>query len=259
MSTTSTESAELIQWPRAKYWDKAWNPIVGCHRTASPACDNCYARAWALRFGQSFTPHLSTHCRVPKTGVVFCGNMTDLFGPWLTTMASWNYIYACRLTDVNRKATYLWLTKRPSRMGEACRTYVETSRHWFGFTGENQEFFNSRLDGMCRHMPLGMNLWASVEPLLGFVDLMACDPVQLGRLGWIVVGCESGPKRRPCPLEWVERLVAQCRDLRIPVFVKQLDIDGKCVVDIEKFPEHLRIRQVPWAKEDTEEAEEEQT
>ena len=28
----------LIQWPRAQYWDKPWNPIVGC-RPCSPACE----------------------------------------------------------------------------------------------------------------------------------------------------------------------------------------------------------------------------
>lgn len=34
----------LIQWPRAQYWDKAWNPIIGC-KPCSPACENCYAAA----------------------------------------------------------------------------------------------------------------------------------------------------------------------------------------------------------------------
>ena len=40
----------LIQWPRAKYWDKALNPIVGCE-PCSPACENCYAAAQMRRFG----------------------------------------------------------------------------------------------------------------------------------------------------------------------------------------------------------------
>lgn len=26
-------------------------------------------------------------------------------------------------------------------------------------------------------------------------------------------------------------------------------LECKCITDINKFPEHLRIRQVPWAKE----------
>jgi hypothetical protein len=44
----------------------------------------------------------------------------------------------------------------------------------------------------------------------------------------------------------VESVVDQCRSAGVPVFVKQLDLDGKCVTDIGQFPEHLRIRQVPW-------------
>lgn len=39
----------LIQWPAAKYWDKAWNPMVGC-RPCSPACEHCYANAISNRF-----------------------------------------------------------------------------------------------------------------------------------------------------------------------------------------------------------------
>ena len=68
------------------------------------------------------------------------------------------------------------------------------------------------------------------------------------RCRWLVVGCESGPKRRPCKIEWVESIVEQCRAANIPVFVKQLDIGDNCVTDINKFPAHLRIRQVPWAE-----------
>ena len=39
------------------------------------------------------------------------------------------------------------------------------------------------------------------------------------------------------------------RKQRGDVFVKQLDLGGKCETDINRFPAHLRIRQVPWAVE----------
>ena len=67
----------------------------------------------------------------------------------------------------------------------------------------------------------------------------------LGEKTWVVIGCESGPKRRPCPIEWVESVVEQCKEARVPVWVKQLDIGGKCVTDVGKFPEHLRVRELP--------------
>ena len=77
----------MIQWPRARYWDKAWNPVVGC-RPCSPACEHCWAREWMGRFYLDedgfpiFRPMWTTKKRPPRSGVVFCGNMTDLFGAW---------------------------------------------------------------------------------------------------------------------------------------------------------------------------------
>ena len=95
---------------------------------------------------------------------------------------------------------------------------------------------------------VGVNGWLSAEPLLGPIDL------HLGYIApedlpfkWVATGCESGPNRRPCKIEWIESIVDQCRARDIPVFVKQLDLNGKCERDITKFPKHLQIRQVPWA------------
>jgi protein gp37 len=67
------------------------------------------------------------------------------------------------------------------------------------------------------------------------------------RIGWVIVGAESrgGGIGRECKIEWVRAIVAQCKEASVPVFVKQLHIDGKLVKDIEKFPEDLRLRQVP--------------
>lgn len=38
------QNDKLIQWPMAKWWQKTFNPWIGCKKV-SPACDNCYARA----------------------------------------------------------------------------------------------------------------------------------------------------------------------------------------------------------------------
>lgn len=259
----------LIQWPRAKYWDKAWNPVVGC-KPCSPACENCYAAAWAKRFGKSFEPHQSSQTRPPNKGIVFCGNMTDLFGEWEYRCDIANRIGQC----VNRGATaYLWLTKRVNvmcdvlnrekvllffgrdednaewfRMGDP---ECNLSNHYFGFTAENQEWLDKRVIRMSK-WPSWAKWWLSCEPLLGpmdFIDVLDNSNASDPKLSWVVVGCESGPNRRPCRIEWVESIVEQCRTANVQVFVKQLDIGGKCVTDINKFPEHLRIRQVPWAKE----------
>ena len=99
------------------------------------------------------------------------------------------------------------------------------------------------------------NIWLSAEPLLGPIDLKDCYAYDGGDykrdvipFKWLVVGCESGPNRRPCKMEWVESIVEQCLAANVPVFVKQICLlNGKFTNKIEEFPEHLRIRQVPWA------------
>jgi len=254
-----------IQWSRAKYWDKTWNPVIGCN-PCSPACENCYAAAWAKRFGQNFKPH-DTKQKPPRSGIVFCGNMTDLFGEWMYTEDMADNIGRC----VNRGGdAYLWLTKRPARMCGVLRNgkvllipegydedsgeyfgfddeECDISNHYFGFTAENQEFYNDRRATTFIGFPEWANLWLSAESLLGAIDLKQLYPTKPLPFKWVVVGCESGPKRRPCKIEWIESIVDQCLAAKVPVFVKQLDLNGKCERNITKFPKHLQIRQVPWA------------
>lgn len=236
----------LIQWPRAKYWTTQWNPVIGC-KPCSPACENCYAAAWAKRFGQSFGPHMTKQKPPSKKygTIAFCGNMTDLFGEWVSSPAS--IIKQC--IDWRSDAIYLWLTKRIGNMCDALKEVenLTTFQHYFGFTAENQKWYDIRATQAAQGFPAWANLWLSCEPLLGEIDLDFPMMPQLPK--WLVVGCESGPNRRPCKIEWVESIVEQCLAANVPVFVKQLDIGGKCVTDISKFPEHLRIRQVPWARE----------
>lgn len=238
-------TSELIQWPRAKYWDRCWNPVIGC-RPCSPACENCYAKAWAARFGRPFAPHLSKDAHPPRSGVVFCGNMTDLFGEWVEDSA----VYVDRAScDARHCASvHLWLTKRVARMQESLLKFQNTMRfpnHYFGFTAEDGVRMDERSRTAFDGFPKWANLWVSAEPLLA--PFAIPDRLLGGRLKWLVVGCESGPNRRPCKIEWVESIVEQCRTAGVPVFVKQLDLGGKCETDISKFPAHLQVRQVPWA------------
>ena len=247
--------SELIQWPRAKYWDKAWNPIIGC-KPCSPACKNCYAAAWAKRFGKSFEPHFTAQKnKPPHSGVVFCGNMTDLFGEWVLHPEDAIDLTIQEFPKCLAKDTiYLWLSKRTAAM---YRTQIRIAgrysfgameQHLFGMTAENQRYYDRRIkDFRASYFQRG---WLSCEPLLGPIELgLRTIAPEDQPFQWVVVGCESGPKRRPCKIEWVENIVAQCLGANVPVFVKQLDFGGKCVTDINKFPKHLQIRQVPWANE----------
>ena len=289
-----------IQWPKAVYWTKQWNPWIGC-QPVSPACEHCYAAAIARRFKLSFTPH-RTKQKMPKTGVVFCGNMTDCFGGWAghDDVVNWfgQMHHANPEYDIQRNpyvpqklpnedAVYLWLTKRVGNLMNALvYAIAEHPQAYYGFTAENQHWYDVRARELFRRqgrkiIPIYDEIkrrdrmykayryeftyqhWVSCEPLLGKINLhldemvnsfdaFDCGGQLVPLIRWVVVGCESGPQRRPCKLEWVENIVRQCQEHHTPVFVKQLDMNGKCVTDINQFPAHLRIRQVPWSnKENT--------
>lgn len=41
-------------------------------------------------------------------------------------------------------------------------------------------------------------------------------------IDWVICGGESGPKARPCHIDWIRSIVRQCREAGVPCFVKQL-------------------------------------
>jgi protein gp37 len=81
----------------------------------------------------------------------------------------------------------------------------------------------------------------SIEPLIERIVL----PPGVRNIDVVIVGCESGPNRRPCKLEWIRSIVEQCKDAGVCCFVKQVNIDGKVVTDPALFPEDVRLRQYP--------------
>lgn len=273
---------ELIQWPKSTYWDKCFNPVIGCEEI-SEGCQNCYAAEMVKRFGMNagcFAPEFMPKAKPAKSGVVFVGNMTDIFGHWVPSSQLIEWIFSL---PHNKDVVNLILTKRSARMKEIILDCCHES-HWFGVTCENQARANERIPDL-----LSINVphrWLSLEPLLGEIEMQryiaidnyypvkcnncgwigssgfcpgndeyyTCpecftgEPIELDKqpINWVVVGAESGPNRRECKIKWIEHIVEQCQVAGVPVFVKQIHIDGKLVDDINKFPEHLRIRQIPW-------------
>ncbi len=148
---------------------------------------------------------------------------------------------------------------------------------WLGVSCENQEWADKRIPELLK-IPAAVR-WLSLEPLLGPIDfwnekyiecpqckktaLAGLDPRRplgmgptacfhcgsprniKGQIDWVVVGCESGPGRRPCKLEWVRSIVDQCTAARVPVFVKQIEINGEVEHDVNKFPTWAQRRETP--------------
>jgi protein gp37 len=74
-----------------------------------------------------------------------------------------------------------------------------------------------------------------------------------GAISWAIIGEETGPGRRPCKLEWIADIVAQCHAAEVPVFVKAIYIGSRKVNDAERMGEALglppeSIRQWPTGR-----------
>jgi len=148
---------------------------------------------------------------------------------------------------------WLLLTKRPENLN---RMLPWTSEHagqhrdrcwenvWLGTTVENQEQADKRI-------PVLLNIPAkvrflSMEPMHGPIDLSpylqdwhrsrcpwksncmwsgsSCPQCghPSGKVDWVIVGGESGPKARPFNLDWARSIRDQCKAAGVSCFVKQM-------------------------------------
>ena len=258
-----------IEWA-----DKVWNPVVGCTK-CSPGCLNCYAERMAKRLywmGMAEPSKLPEYMkfkdgwkkghieccehrlnqpldwRKPKR--IFVCSMSDLFHPKVP------FEFICKVMDFTQKCpqhTFLILTKRPesaklfyggtSGMGLSAPPLHNVH---LGVSISNQTEADEKIPILLQ-IPAAVR-WLSIEPMLGPVDLkfhlgLAKNHEDLrGLIGWVVVGCESGPGRRPCNTEWVRSIVAQCKAASVPVFVKQVNVQGKVIKMPQAWPQKLPER-----------------
>lgn len=208
-----------------------FNPWVGCQKV-SPACDNCYAETWAKRSGhpelwqgerrrtKTWGNPIKWDREAKANGIrpkVFCASLADVFDVKIDPLWREDLF---NLIDLTPNLDWLLLTKRPKVAAEYFNGDIAPPNVWVGATVENEAMVKARL----RHL---MKIRArvrflSMEPLL--------EPVILP-LGlfpeWIIVGAESGSKRRPFSEDWVRGLRDQCVNADTPFFYKQNIVNGK--------------------------------
>ena len=90
-----------------------------------------------------------------------------------------------------------------------------------------------------RRLPAAIR-FVSVEPMLERMTL----GVYLGRggrrlgLDWVICGGETGPRARPMNALWARFLLSECRENRIPFFMKKM-------AGGDDPPAHLMVREWP--------------
>ncbi len=242
-----------IEWcdHTANFW---W----GCFKV-SPGCKNCYAETLANRYGKNIWGPVETTDREQKTGIwtelpkwnkqaeregkrrrVFVQSMSDFFEDHLQVIEP--RIRAMRLIEDLTSLDFLILTKRPENVGYMAGAWMETGwpvNVWLGTSVENQEMADMRIPKLLR-IPAKVR-FLSMEPLLERVEihryalggLITTDP-----LSWVIVGGESGNKRRPFDVAWARAIRDQCQAAGVPFFMKQID-------KVQPIPADLMIREFP--------------
>jgi protein gp37 len=245
---------------RIAWADATWNPVVGCSPVGA-GCVNCYARSMAQRLA-----------RIPATSALYRGVVIK--NRWNGTVAIANEatwakplrwkkprrIFVCSMGDLFHDAvprgwiksvsgiavdcpqhTFLWLTKRGARMAEYTRDDPPPPNVWCGISASTQ----SEWDDACyqlAHVKAAVK-WISLEPMIERVTPGAS--MTAAGVNWVVVGCESGPHRRPCDIEDIRHAVSRCQQERVPVYVKQIQVAGKVSDCMTCFPDGLRVREWP--------------
>lgn len=219
MSDSST-----IEWT-----DATWNPVRGCTKI-SPGCKHCYAKTFAERwrgvsghayehgFDFQLAPHkLNDPLKWTRARRIFVNSMSDLYQDEVPD----NYIETVfRVMLAADWHTYQVLTKRAERMktfGEAYEQQLRISHKphiWLGVSVEDRKYGVPRIN-LLRNTPAAVR-FLSIEPLLE--DLGKID---LTGIGWVIVGGESGPGARKMEKSWVNSILRQCREQKVPFFFKQ--------------------------------------
>ena len=204
--------------------------------------------------------------KAEKLGIrykVFCGSMCDVFEDREDLIEPRTRLF--NLINHTRNLDWLLLTKRP----EYIREFIERDaigsfgkNIWLGTSVENQEQADIRIPELLK-IPAKVR-FLSCEPLLEEIDLLR-HWYQWGHDGqhhgigspecprelhhhhddrcqkpfdWVIVGGESGPKRRPFNPDWARSIRDQCKEAGVPFFMKQID-------KVKPIPDDLMIREFP--------------
>lgn len=104
----------------------------------------------------------------------------------------------------------------------------------FLFSAETQQRFDERVEDALA-VPAAVH-GVSIEPMLGPIDLTGTltggtfdGGIGVEPLSWIVLGCESGPHRRPIMIGWEKQIRDQCVAAGVPFYLKQGQFNGRVI------------------------------
>jgi len=227
------------------YVDFSWGPWRGCRKVAA-GCLYCYAERDMKRYGRDhsklerasdatfYAPIAKDrqgHYKWPSGSRVFVCPWSDWF---LEDVPIEWHNEAQAVMRMRRDLTFIIPTKR-----------LAQAAPWQGQPNMILLTSVSTQADLDREAPKLLQISAdyfpvkglSLEPLIDPISLRWCswgwnsqsttgtnEHDGLRWLDWIVIGCESGPQRRPCKLAWILDIIEQCKAAKIPCYVKQIPL-----------------------------------
>ena len=218
--------------------DHSWGPWAGCNKVRA-GCRNCYAERQMNLWGRCFSnvrraskamwrQPLARHrdgSYVWKPGErVFVCPWSDFFHPDGDSSRP----EAWRIIRLRSDLRWIILTKRVHRIAE------NLPEDWgdgypqacLGVSVSTQQDYEEMVPRLLA-VPAACHA-VSLEPML---ERIVVPPVPL--IDWFIIGCESGPRRRPTRHTWIEELLEATYGM--PRFLKQVaenpDGTGKVLHD----------------------------
>lgn len=237
---------------KIEWCDSTWNPVTGCLH----GCEYCYARRIAERFADKtnltyvdgvkpshlknipypygFFPtlhpdRLEEPARMTKPRNIFVCSMADLFGNWVPQEWIQEVFNACEKAPQHN---YLFLTKNPKRYEKVLDRYFPQNM-WFGWSQDGPVG-----DALKHETHHSIQSFVSLEPFLRPFETMNIRGVD-----WVIIGAETGNRKgKVIPQkEWIDKIVHQCKECGVPVFMKDSLIEIMGDEFIQEMPEGLKI------------------
>lgn len=230
-------SDTAISWTGA-----TWNPWMGC-RKVSQGCKNCYMYRDMAKYGRD--PMTVVRSKTTFTAplkwkdpqFVFTCSWSDFF---IEEADAWRE----EAWDIIRRTphlTYQILTKRPERIAQHLPNSWGTgwANVWLGVSVENQDAVGRM--AQLAEIPAVVR-FVSAEPLLGPIH----TPL-FAQMDWVIIGGESGPKRREMEMAWAREVRDQCVEHGVAVWFKQQSAlkPGYAPYIVESDGTHTEWRQYP--------------